>query len=96
MLRQRQIDAAGSLGAVLSHPTRLRILDFVGHARQASPAMYSEQSDMPLSNVDYHFAALTEADCLAVSERRGPPGSSTDMYRLAPLGQRLLQLAADL
>ena len=96
LLRQRQIDAAASISAVLSHPTRLRILDFVGHARQASPAMYSGGSEMPLATVRYHFAALRESDCLALSETRGLSGSGEDMYRLAPLGQRLLQLAADL
>ncbi len=84
------------MGAVLCHPSRLRILDFVGHARQASPATYSEHSEMPLATVRYHFAALAEADCLAVAETRGQPGSAEDMYRLAPLGQRLLQLVADL
>ena len=96
MLKQSQIDAAVSMGAVLSHPTRLRILDFVGHERKASPTMYSAASEVPLSNVDYDFVALAEADCPTLSEVRRDPGSRDHLYRLTPVGQRLLQLVADL
>ncbi len=96
LMKQRQIDAAAVMGAVLAHPTRLQILDFVGNARQASPALYSERSGKPLPNCDYHFAALLEADCLVRSENRADGGGISDLYRLAPLGQRLLQLTADL
>lgn len=58
--------------------------------------MYSSESEIPLSTIGYHFAALAEADCLTVSEMRPEPGSRGHLYRLTPLGQQLLQLAAGL
>ena len=54
------------LRKALSHELRVQILT-VANQRELSPSEFSDEFDVPLANVSYHFRKLLEYDCIELT-----------------------------
>lgn len=67
------------LRKALSHELRVQILS-VANQREISPSEFSEEFDIPLSNVSYHFRKLFEYDCIELTREVPVRGSHEHRY----------------
>jgi DNA-binding transcriptional ArsR family regulator len=67
------------LRKALSHELRVQILS-VANQREISPSEFSEEFDVPLSNVSYHFRKLFEYDCIELTREVPVRGSHEHRY----------------
>jgi len=67
------------LRKALSHELRVQILS-VANQREISPSEFSEELDVPLSNVSYHFRRLVEYDCIEMTREVPVRGSHEHRY----------------
>jgi DNA-binding transcriptional ArsR family regulator len=67
------------LRKALSHELRVQILT-VANQREVSPSEFSEELDVPLSNVSYHFRKLLEYDCIELTREVPVRGSHEHRY----------------
>ncbi len=67
------------LRKALSHELRVQILA-VANQRELSPSEFSEEFDVPLSNVSYHFRKLLEYDCIELTREVPVRGSREHRY----------------
>jgi hypothetical protein len=67
------------LRKALSHELRVQILS-VANQREISPSEFSEEFDVPLSNVSYHFRQLLKYDCIELVREVPVRGSHEHRY----------------
>jgi DNA-binding transcriptional ArsR family regulator len=67
------------LRKALSHELRVQILT-IANQRELSPSEFSEEFDVPLSNVSYHFRKLLEYDCIELTREVPVRGSREHRY----------------
>lgn len=67
------------LRKALSHELRVQILT-VANQREVSPSEFSDELDVPLSNVSYHFRKLLEYDCIELTREVPVRGSHEHRY----------------
>jgi DNA-binding transcriptional ArsR family regulator len=67
------------LRKALSHELRVQILT-VANQREVSPSEFSEELDVPLSNVSYHFRKLLAYDCIELTREVPVRGSHEHRY----------------
>lgn len=73
------------LRKALSHELRVQILA-VANQREVSPSEFSEEFDIPLSNVSYHFRQLLKYDCIKMVREVPVRGSHEHRYIGSHLG----------
>lgn len=79
--RERTTDRTDQrLTEALVHPLRVRILA-LANQRPISPAEFSEELGLPLSNVAYHFRVLNEFGLIELARERSSRGCSEHLYR---------------
>lgn len=67
------------LRKALAHELRVQILT-VANQREVSPSEFSEELDVSLSNVSYHFRKLVEYDCIEMTREVPVRGSHEHRY----------------
>jgi hypothetical protein len=95
VLTERQIDSAVAMGSLMTDPARLRVLDFVGREREATPPTYAKLTGSSLADVRDLFGTLSQAGCLKPGEQSNFDGDDSP-FKLTPVGQKLLELAGGL
>ncbi len=67
------------LRKALAHELRVQILS-VANQREISPSEFSEEFDVPLSNVSYHFRQLLKYECIEMTREIPVRGSHEHRY----------------
>lgn len=91
-----QITAASKLGLVIAHPLRILILNLTDEWETSSASNVSEELEIPISNLSYHFNVLVKTDCLLLSRTAKVRGATEYIYRLSPIGKSILELVTRL